>query len=152
MKQENIDLVINKANDTIFNFKDVLDTHFPSMYTRDDVKTLLDTVRAEVCEELEQVCKEINEGNSGGLKAIKIDSSVLVEKLRRSIVNTIDDFDENDISDTDFNKIINGNQIEFSYLRFDSRRMSQKIIDNLEETIDGYVEELNSANGVEVED
>lgn len=151
MNQENIDLVINKANDTIFNFKDVLDTHFPSMYTRDDVKTLLDTIKAEVCKELVEVCKEINEGNSGGLKAIKIDSSVLVEKLRSSIQNTIDDFDEDDLTDTDFN-IRNGNELELSSASFDSRGMSQKIIDNLEETIDGYVEELNAANGVEVED
>ena len=151
MNQENLSLVINKANDTIFNFKDVLDTHFPSMYTRDDVKTLLDTIKAEVCEELEQVCKEINEGNSGGLKAIKIDSNVFTEKLRRSIANTIDDFDEEDLSDSDFN-IRNGNELELSSVRFDSRGMSQKIIDNLEETIDGYVEELNAANGVEVED
>ena len=151
MNQENIDLVINKANDTIFNFKDVLDTHFPSMYTRDDVKTLLDTIKAEVCEELEQVCKEINVGNSWGLKPIKIDSSILVEKLRNSIQNTIDDFDEDDLSDTDFT-IRNGNEIEFSSVTFDSRGMSQKIIDNIEESVDSYVEELNSANGVVVED
>ena len=101
---------------------------FPSIYTKDDVIKLLESI-------------EVSDKGSSTLTSLQINE--LCEKITDALKENADNLDSDaiDLSSAQFS--LNYNEIELDSVDFDTREIVRNVVDGIGDVIEEFFEELN---------
>ena len=120
-------------------------TAFPSIFSKEDVVSILESLHAEI--ESEEETEVVN----SGLSADQIHE--LVEKLQQAISRKMDRTDTSDVVDTstaEFN-INYGNTLELESVDVNVDEIADEINSTVDDEVRSYFESLTSENEVDTE-
>ena len=120
-------------------------TAFPSIFSKEDVVSILESLHAEI--ESEEETEVVN----SGLSADQIDE--LVEKIQEAISGKMDRMDTSDVVDTstaEFN-INYGNTLELESVDVNVDEIADEINSTVDDEVRSYFESLTSENEVDTE-
>ena len=120
-------------------------TAFPSIFSKEDVVSILESLHAEI--ESEEETEVVN----SGLSADQIDE--LVEKIQEAISRKMDRMDTSDVVDTstaEFN-INYGNTLELESVDVNVDEIADEINSTVDDEVRSYFESLTSENEVDTE-
>lgn len=148
MKKQNIEMVEKIFND----FNQIVKDSYPSIYTKDDVQSLL----YKIYFELYSVIKSDSDGDSSGnLITQEVHREILIttiKEIKDTLIDEIENigFDSSDIvqySSATFN-IRHGNEIEIDSIDIDEYEITSHINRSITYAIDNYIKDCEIKNNV----